>query len=72
MKTIALAKDSDGVVVTLELKDLELTLLAALVEQGQRRLNGSQQLAPLHSTMNTIADEFRSVLGHLELLVTSD
>ena len=72
MKTIALVKDSEGALVTLELNELELTTLAALVEQGQRHLSGNPRLAPLHSTMHTIADEFRSVLGHLELLVTSD
>ena len=72
MKTMALARDSDGAVVTLELTELELTTLAALVEQGQERLTGNPQLAPLHSAMHTIAAEFRSVLGHLELVATSD
>ena len=72
MRTIALASDSDGAVVTLELTELELTTLAALVEQGQGRLFGNPQLAPLHSTMHAIAAEFRSVLGHLELLAASD
>jgi hypothetical protein len=58
--------------VTLELNELELVTLVALVEQGQQRLHGKQGMAGLHENMVAIADEFRSLLGHLELLAADD
>ena len=72
MKTVALTQEPSGAVITLALTELELTTLAALVEQGQHRLGRNPQLAQLHSTMDHIADEFRSLLGHFELLVAND
>ena len=75
MKTVDLSRGRAGAVVTLELNELELTTLVALVEQGQRGLHGGrgvQELHELHEKMAAIADEFRSLLGHLELLVADD
>ena len=68
MKTIDLTRGKAGTAVTLELNELELTTLVALVEQGQQRLHGGRELRGLHESMFAIADEFRSLLGHLELL----
>lgn len=72
MKTISLAQEPGGALIKLEFTELELTTLAALVEQGQQKLCGHPQLAQLHSSMSNIADEFRSLLGHFELLVAND
>ena len=68
MKTVALTKDHVGGRVVLELNELELTSLVALVEQGQLQLRNRPQLQPLHAHMTAIADEFCSLLGHLELV----
>lgn len=68
MKTVALTKNHAGGRVVLELNELELTSLVALVEQGQLHLRDRQQLQPLHARMTAIADEFCSLLGHLELV----
>lgn len=64
MKTLAL---SDGL-VSLELTEFEMTVLCALVEQGQQRLQDCQEGGSiLHSRMTQVATEFRSVLGHFDL-----
>lgn len=68
MKTVALTKNHAGGQVVLELNELELTSLVALVEQGQLQLRDRQQLQPLYARMTAIADEFCSLLGHLELV----
>ena len=68
MKTVDL-KDN---LVTLELTEFELTVLAALVEQGQQQLSGRNSGGTLlHSKMTQVASEFRSLLGHLDLEVES-
>ena len=72
MKTVNLTAGKAGATITLELNELELTTLVALVEQGQQRLHGKQGMARLHRDMAAIADEFRSLLGHLELLAADD
>ena len=72
MKTVDLSTGRAGAVVTLELNELELTTLVALVEQGQRGLHGGRGVQELHDKMAAIADEFRSLLGHLELLAADD
>jgi hypothetical protein len=72
MKTVNLTAGKAGATVTLELNELELTTLVALVEQGQQRLHGKQGMAGLHANMVAVADEFRSLLGHLELLAADD
>ncbi len=72
MKTIDLRSDKGGVAVTLELSELELTTLVALVEQGQLRLHTDLDSVTLHQNMTGIAEEFRSLLGHLELLAVDE
>jgi hypothetical protein len=72
MKTVDLVRDTGGVFVTLELSELELTTLAALVEQGQLRLHTDLDTVSLHQNMTGIANEFRSLLGHLELVAADD
>ncbi len=64
MKTLNL-KDN---LVALELTEFELTVLVALVEQGQLKISGSEEgAALLHSKITQVASEFRSLLGHLDL-----
>jgi hypothetical protein len=72
MKTVNIRAGKAGATVTLELNELELTTLVSLVEQGQQRLHGRHGMAGLHRDMVAIADEFRSLLGHLELLAADD
>jgi len=72
MKTVDLTRGKAGTAVTLELNEFELTTLVALVEQGQQRLHGGREPRDLHHSMSAIADEFRSLLGHLELLAADD
>lgn len=75
MKTVDLATDSNGTVVTLELNEFELVALAALVEQGRRLLPGrphGMALPELQTRMAATADEFCALLGHLELLSTDE
>ena len=72
MKTVDLRRAGDEVSVRLELSEFELTTLVALVEQGQQRLGGEPRQAGLHEAMNRTANEFRSLLGHLELLSPHD
>ena len=69
MKTIDLSTGKAGALVTLELNEYELTVLVALVEQGKQRLHGK---LGLHKSMAAVADEFGSLLGHLELLAADD
>lgn len=68
MKTVALTRDAAGSVVTLELNELELTTLVALVEQAQHQLRVDESPHAMHAAMDNIAKEFCSLLGHLELL----
>jgi len=72
MKTVDITRGEAGTAVTLKLDELELTTLVALVEQGKQRLHGGRELHGLHESMLAIADEFRSLLGHLELLGADD
>jgi hypothetical protein len=72
MKTVTLREEGNGTSVTLELNEFELTTLVALVEEGRKRLGESAATAPLHLRMKVVADEFTSLLGHLELLSADD
>lgn len=72
MKTVDLTRGSSGVAVTLELNELELTILTALVEQGQQQLRSASPSLALHGHMAAVANEFRSLLGHLELLAADE
>ena len=72
MKTVDWTRDKSGVLVTLQLNEFELTGLVALVEEGQRRLHGKPETKDLHAEMHATADEFRSLLGHLELLSANE
>ena len=75
MKTVDLATDRNGTIVTLELNEFELVALAALVEQGRRLLAGRPHgtaLPELQARMVATADEFCALLGHLELLSTDE
>lgn len=73
LKTVALAMDAsrESPRVTLEFSEFELVSLAALVEEGRRVLRGkpANVMTPL---MDAVAGEFMTVLGHLELLTTSE
>ena len=72
MKTVNLTRDRTGSRVTLEFDETELTTLVALVEEGRQRLHGNPLLAALHEEMASTADEFCSLLGHLELLAANE
>lgn len=72
MKTIDLARDREGTLVTLELSECELTTLVALVEEGRLRLDSGQGAGALQHTMAATAEEFCSLLGHLELLAADE
>ena len=72
MKTVDLARDRNGTLVTLELSEFELTTLVALVEEGRQRLSGGPLLPALQREMVATADEFCSLLGHLELLAADE
>lgn len=72
MKTIALQKSQGESAVTVQLTDTELTVLVALVEQGRKRLHHADGLKPLHQRFDATAEEFCSLLGHLELLEAND
>ncbi|MEP0202010.1 MAG: hypothetical protein ABJ084_09135 [Halioglobus sp.] len=72
MKTIALQKSEGESAVTVELTDTELTVLVALVEQGRKRLHHAGGQQSLHQRFDATAQEFCSLLGHLELLEAND
>ena len=65
MKTTHLAAEH----ITVELTEFELTALAALVERAQRSIAGQQgKDLEIHEAINRVADEFRALLGHFELV----
>jgi hypothetical protein len=72
MKTVDLARNRNGTLVTLELSEFELTTLVALVEEGRQRLHGNPEVTALHQVMTATADEFCSLLGHLELVAAEE
>lgn len=72
MKTIALQRSRGESAVTVELTDTELTVLVALVEQSRKRLHHVDGLTHLHQQFDATAEEFCSLLGHLELLEAND
>lgn len=64
MKTTILKRES----VTVEFTEFELMALAALVERGQAGVGeAAGDYASIRTAINTVADEFRSLLGHFEL-----
>ena len=72
MKTIALRKNHGESAVTVEFTDTELTVLVALVEEGRKRLLQGGDSMHLHQRLDALAEEFCSLLGHLELLTPHD
>lgn len=72
MKTLDLKNDRTGARLTLQLEEFELTSLVALVEQGMLQLGGSEEQRSLHARMASVAAEFCSLLGHLELLAADE
>ena len=67
MRTTCLTEDR----VTVELTEFELTALVALVERGQDgvSLDRNSGHYEMRQTIHTVANEFRSLLGHFELAV---
>ena len=66
MKTRGLEPDH----ITVELTEFEVTALAALIERGQETvpLEGCEQEGQgIRYAIHTVANEFRSLLGHFEL-----
>ena len=65
MKTTHLAPER----VTVELTEFELTALVALVERGQVGVSPEQGgELEIHRAIHKVADEFKSLLGHFELV----
>ena len=67
MKTTCISDNPVAVRIGLELDEFELTALVALVEQGKQRLRGREQSSGLHQAIDVVADQFCSLLAHLEL-----
>ncbi|MCX2981570.1 hypothetical protein EYC98_11925 [Halieaceae bacterium IMCC14734] len=66
MRTIELASDT----VSVEFTEFELMALAALVERGQEDVSVQpDDAACIGLAINRTAVEFRSLLGHFELIV---
>ena len=72
MKTTAIFQEQSGTGIGLELSEFELTALVALVEEGQERLRGREQATDLYRAIDLVADQFCSLLAHLELAETGD
>jgi len=72
MKTLAIDASPLGNTVAIELSELELTALVALVEQGRKRMGRREAQFFLHQRFDQIADEFSSLLAHFELLAAND
>lgn len=65
MKTTHLAAER----ITVELTEFELTALAALVELGQTGVSPEHgRELEIHRAIHGVAREFRSLLGHFELV----
>ena len=65
MKTISLNEDQ----VSVELTEFEMMALAALVERGQEDVKVTENDSTcIGLAINRVATEFRSLLGHFELL----
>lgn len=67
MKTTFISDNPVAARIGLELDEFELTALVALVEQGKQRLRGREQSSDLHLAIDVVADQFCSLLAHLEL-----
>ncbi len=68
MRTIDFQADT----VSVELTEFELMTLAALVEKGQLHVTISPtDQHCIGRTINTVADEFKSLLGHFSLAQAS-
>jgi hypothetical protein len=64
LKTIELSQER----VTIEFTEFELMALAALVERAQAIVPVKQgDQACIREAIHTVADEFKSLLGHFEL-----
>jgi hypothetical protein len=65
MKTLEIGADT----VSVRLTEFEMMVLAALVERGQRDVSvDAQDNAGIGQSINQVAMEFRSLLGHFELV----
>ena len=65
MRTIEILTDQ----VSIELTEFEVMALAALVERGQQDVTVTEgDRACIGRAINRVAAEFRSLLGHFELV----
>ena len=65
MRTLEMGADT----VSVELTEFEMMALAALVERGQEDVKVTENDgACIGLAINRVATEFRSLLGHFELL----
>ncbi len=64
VKTLAIQGDR----IRVELTEFEMMALAALVERGQAGIDlQDEDHASIRTAIHTVAEEFRSLLGHFEL-----
>ncbi len=69
MKTIDLAEER----ITVEFTEFELTALAALVERGQIGVTPERDDSEgIRHAITGVATEFRSLLGHFELMAEKE
>ena len=55
--------------ITVEMTEFELTALAALVERAQQSVGRERRdNLEIHDAIERVANEFRSLLGHFELV----
>jgi hypothetical protein len=72
MKTLAIESSPMGNAVSIELTELELTALVALVEQGRKNMGKREARFFMHQRFDAIAEEFGCLLAHFELLAAND
>ena len=69
VKTIDLAKDT----VVIEFTEFEMTALAALVERGQFGIEvNAGDTHSIRRAITSVANEFRSLLGHFDLMAPEE
>jgi hypothetical protein len=72
MKTTFISDNPVAARIGLELDEFELTALVALVEQGKQRLRGREHSSDIHQAIDLVADQFCSLLAHLELAAADE
>ena len=72
MKTLAIESSPMGNTVAVELSELELTALVALVEQGRKSMGKRDARFFMHRRFDAIAEEFACLLAHFDLIAANE